>query len=187
MPDRVPDTARQPVQRVFFAIWPDTRARDALAALAHELAGETEGRATAASRLHLTLAFIGNVSSGQVMTLIALGRKVAQQAVPFVLSLDRSGMFRDAGIAWAGASAIPQPLAGMVSGLREDLQLHSFAVDRRDYRAHVTLARCCRRMPASRGEMTPIDWRVHTVTLTASELTAQGPRYSTLAQWALGQ
>ncbi len=172
---------------MFFALWPDGGTRDALAALAHRLARETQGRATAAGRLHLTLAFIGNVSSSQVMTLVALARSVAQQAAPFVLPLDRSGMFRDAGIAWAGASSIPPLLARMVSGLGRNLQMHSFEVDRRDYRAHVTLARHCRRMPASRGEMAPIDWPVHTMTLTASELTAQGPTYSTLAQWLLGQ
>ena len=181
------DAVAPPTQRVFFALWPDDGARDALAALAHRLARETEGRAADAGRLHLTLAFIGNVSSSQVTTLVALARSVAQGAAPFVLPLDRSGMFRVAGIAWAGTSIIPPLLDRLVSGLRRDLQMHSFEVDRRDYRAHVTLARRCRRMPASRGEMAAIDWQVHTMTLTASELTVQGPRYSTLAQWPLSR
>ncbi|MEP6657591.1 MAG: RNA 2',3'-cyclic phosphodiesterase [Betaproteobacteria bacterium] len=186
-PDPSPDAVAPPTQRVFFAAWPDDGTRVALAALAEGLARETEGRATDAGRLHLTLAFVGNVLSGQVTTLIALARSVAQNAAPFVLPLDRSGMFRVAGIAWAGASITPPLLTRLVSGLRLDLQRHSFEIDRRDYRAHVTLARRCRRMPPSRGEMTAIDWQVDTMTLTASELTPQGPRYSTLAQWPLGR
>ena len=52
-------------RRVFFALWPDDEATGHLAALAHSFAAEG-GRAIRPVSLHLTLAFVGSVTPGQV-------------------------------------------------------------------------------------------------------------------------
>ena len=131
--------------RVFFALWPDARARDALAALARDAAAQAQGRAPAAENLHLTLAFLGDVAPGRVAILQAIGRHVSAAVPAFTLSLDCTGMFRGSGIAWAGASATPPELAGLVARLREALVAEGFALERRAFQPHVTLARRCRK------------------------------------------
>ena len=47
--------------RLFFALWPDASARDALAKLALDVTAVTQGRAVPAAKIHLTLAFLGEV------------------------------------------------------------------------------------------------------------------------------
>ena len=52
-------------RRMFFALWPDDEATGHLSALAHSFAAEG-GRAIRPVSLHLTLAFVGSVTPGQV-------------------------------------------------------------------------------------------------------------------------
>jgi 2'-5' RNA ligase len=170
--------------RVFFAVWPDAAARDALAKLANEVAAEAGGRAPALANLHLTLAFVGEVAEERVAALCAIGLEAASGVPAFDLSLDRVGAFRGSGIAWAGASSVPAGLAQLVSQLNDALTAQGFPADPRPFHAHVTLARRCRRA-ADFGIAAPIAWRVGRLTLNASEALPAGPRYRALADWLL--
>ena len=69
--------------RLFFAIWPDSTAVDALGRLAVEVAGRTGGRATPADKIHLTLAFLGEVAAERSGDVAAAGEAV--RARPFEL------------------------------------------------------------------------------------------------------
>src|SRR4051794_21631965 len=123
-----PDTPRSG-PRVFFAIWPEAGATRALDALAQRVALDAQGRATPTERLHLTVAFLGNVATAAVEPLIALGRMIAGRAPRFTLTLDRVGAFRDAGIAWAGASVPPIALISLASELKLALGSAGFRID----------------------------------------------------------
>ena len=79
-----------PPLRIFFALWPDAGARDALSALARDTAAQTGGRAPSAGNLHLTLAFLGDVAAARIAALHALGPAVAAAVPPFTLDA-RSG------------------------------------------------------------------------------------------------
>ena len=85
--------------------------RDALAELARDVARETGGRAARAENLHLTLAFLGNVRQERFAELAAIGATAAGAAAPFMLTLDSLGVFRDAGVAWAGPGRPPPDCA----------------------------------------------------------------------------
>ena len=98
--------------RLFYAVVPDAGVRDALAELAREVARETGGRAARAENLHLTLAFLGNVPQERIADVAGIGAKAAEAAAPFLLTLGALGVFRDAGVAWAGPQAIPQNFVG---------------------------------------------------------------------------
>ena len=171
--------------RVFFALWPDAPARDALAALARDTVAQAQGRAPVAENLHLTLAFLGDVAPGRIAALRAIGRHVSSVVPAFTLSLDCTGMFRGSGIAWAGASATPPELAGLVERLREALVAEGFALERRAFQPHVTLARRCRK-PNGVRILAPIAWNVAGIALNASELRPDRSRYRELASWPLG-
>ena len=172
--------------RVFFALWPDAQARDALAKRANVVAEEAGGRAPAIENLHLTLAFVGEVAADRVEALCAAGLAATADVPAFDLSLDRVGAFRGSGIAWAGASSVHADLAQLVSQLNDALTAQGFPTDLRPFQAHVTLARRCRRQPRA-NQATPIAWTVAKLVLNASDLGSGGPRYRELAAWPLGR
>jgi RNA 2',3'-cyclic 3'-phosphodiesterase len=170
--------------RVFFALWPDACARDALSALARDTAAQGGGRAPSAANLHLTLAFLGDVAAPRIAALHAIGPAVASAVPRFTLTLDRVGAFGDAGIAWAGTSAAPGELERLVQLLSSALAKEGFPIERRPFHPHVTLARRCR-SPAGGGPAEPIAWSVERIALNASERSPSGPRYRELGAWPL--
>jgi RNA 2',3'-cyclic 3'-phosphodiesterase len=170
--------------RTFFAVWPDASARDALAPVAREVAG-SQGRAQPSRNLHLTLAFLGDVAATRVPALSAIGLAAAAAVSPFQLTLDHTGNFRRTGIAWVGASTQPPELAELVRQLRDALEAEGYAMERRVFQPHVTLARRCRG-PVTVPLVTPIAWHVGRIALNASELARGGSRYRELATWPLG-
>ena len=171
--------------RVFFALWPDAAARDALATLAAAVGRQAGGRAPPAGNLHLTLAFVGETPTSRVAALEAIGVAAASAVLPFPLTLDRIGAFPAAGIAWAGPSAPPLEIVQLATRLGEGLAAEGFAVERRALHPHVTLARRCRRRQGDTST-TPITWTVARLALNVSDLSSGGPQYRELAGWPLG-
>ena len=180
--DAVPPSS---TQRVFFALWPDAPASAALGELAASVAASAQGRAAARERLHLTLAFIGEVDARRVTQLTAIGADTAAHATPFAFTLDHLGYFRDAGVAWMGTSVTPAPLLALVRELQSSLASAAFPVDARPYQPHLTLARRCRRRPGGLA-LPPLAWHAQAMTLHASKLGREGPAYTELARWSFG-
>jgi 2'-5' RNA ligase len=166
--------------RVFFALWPDA----GIAKRLHELGGEAHalcgGRRMQRDTLHLTLAFIGDVSPERLLDLLSVGDRVG--AAAFTLVLDRLGGWRHNRIVWAGASEVPAPLAALVGRLNDELAAAGFPVEQRRFAAHVTLLRNARTALPERG-VEPLDWRVDGFALMASQRYADGARYVPLRQW----
>jgi 2'-5' RNA ligase len=172
------------MSRVFFAVWPDAPARDALDALARDYATRTGGRAAVASNLHLTLAFLGEVPTSRVTALQGIGLAATAAVAPFALTLDRVGAFRSAGITWSGTSTPPPELERLVQLLNAELAKAGFPTESRAFQPHVTLARRCRQV-ASAELVAPIAWRVESLVLNVSESLRGGVRYRALAEWPL--
>ena len=165
--------------RLFFALWPDAAATAALADVAAELAQLTGGKAVAAAKIHLTLAFLGEVEESRLAQALAAGAGVRCPA--FDVALDQVGSFRGARVAWAGCSRPPAELVELQSALAGELVRRGFALDDRPYAAHVTLARKVARALA-RKSTTPIGWRARALSLVRSEKGS----YANLAEWSLG-
>jgi len=170
--------------RTFFALWPDAAARDVMAAMARDVARRAGGRAPRPENHHLTLAFVGEVAVQRIDALERIGAAASRSVAPFMLTLDRLGEFHHTGIVWLGADTLPAPLERLVRALRDGLAAEGFPVERRPYRAHVTLVRRCGTVaPAT---IAPVAWRVERVTLVASELRPVGSSYCELAAWPIG-
>jgi RNA 2',3'-cyclic 3'-phosphodiesterase len=173
--------------RLFFALLPDPAARQALAALAREIARETGGRATPAENLHLTLAFLGSVPRSRVAEAEAVGARVAATAEPFALALDRVGWFRKAGVAWAGPTEDVPALGQVAGALRDALHAAGFTLEERAFHPHLTLARRAARAPAEAvAAVAPAAWHADAMVLMASETLPSGAAYRVLASWRLG-
>lgn len=167
--------------RLFFALWPHDSARAALERLAADVAQVCGGKPVEAAKIHLTLAFLGEVDDERRAHAIEAASTLA--APPFTLVLDRVGSFRRARVAWAGASEAPAALHALQASLEQRLRDRGFEPEERPFRAHITLARKTReRLPAASIE--PIAYACDRVALVASELSSG--QYRTLESWPLG-
>jgi 2'-5' RNA ligase len=167
--------------RLFFATWPDSTAATALADLAHRLAERTGGKAVPVAKIHLTLAFLGDVDEGRLEA--AVSAAAGLRCGSFELLLDEVGSFRGARVAWAGCSQPAQELIELQSRLSEALRAKGFVPEERPFAPHLTLVRKVAR-PIGRQATPPIRWGARELTLVRSEL-GKGS-YSTLARWDLG-
>jgi 2'-5' RNA ligase len=166
--------------RLFFAIWPGDAA-GALARLAGDLARVAEGTPVPEAKIHLTLAFLGEVGDARLAAAHEAARGLA--FARFSFALDRVGSFRAARVAWAGCARVPQPLAALQGALAERLRAAGFALEERPFAPHATLARRARR-PVPPAAIGRIAWRVDHFTLVRSA-TGTG-RYEVLEEYRAG-
>ena len=166
--------------RLFFAIEPAEDALRSLAERAEFVAREVGGRPMAAGKIHLTLAFLGDVAEDRIAAAEAAAD--ASGGTPFTLVLDRLGAFRRAGVAWAGASMPDPALLRLQGTLAAHLAARGFALEPRPFAPHVTLVRKVER--AMRDlPFEPVGWRVTDFALVRSHLGTG--KYETLRRWAL--
>ena len=127
--------------RLFIAINFNDSTRSRLLALRDELRSHSErGNFSLPENLHLTLAFIGECNTAQTAA-----AKTAMGAVnfdPFDIQIERIGRFkRDGGdIWWAGLHG-SKLLLDLQRELTDKLIAAGFALEKRDYKPHITLGR----------------------------------------------
>jgi len=167
--------------RLFFALWPDHALRARLAALAAGLAARSRGKAVPAAKIHMTLAFLGEVPAERLAAAEHAASRV--NAPAFEIALDEVGSFRAAHVAWAGSRLAHPALAAMQAALSGELRREGFELESRPFAAHVTLAR---RVvdPIPREDMPPLPWNVDEFVLVASD-TGSGS-YEVGRRWRLG-
>jgi len=169
------------VARLFFALWPDEDAARHLTELSEAVAARVEGRPVPRDRIHLTLAFLGELAPARAEE--AMRAAEPARSNTFDLVLDQVGSFRAARVAWAGCGRAPAGLKALQTRLAKALRSRDFALEERPFAAHVTLARkISRALP--RGPMPPIVWRAREYTLVRSD-PGTG-RYTVIKAWSLG-
>jgi 2'-5' RNA ligase len=170
--------------RVFFALVPDPGVQAALGELARDLAARTGGRAVADANIHLTLAFVGNVTASAIARLKAILATLPQRE--FTLALDSMGTWKHVEVAWVAPTTVPEALRALHAFLSAALGDAGFTVETRPFRPHLTLARRGRR-PLAAFACAPIDWRVTGVSLMRSTSAEDGVRYRELARSAFAE
>lgn len=133
--------------------------------------------------LHLTLLFLGSVDVTQQRCLEAAA--ATYEGASFELRLDHLGSFPRARVAWLGAQAMPESLLGLVRHLERAAGRCGIPVDRRPFRAHLTLARKISR-PVSAPVSPPLAWHIGAFSLLASDTRAEGVEYRLVETWRLG-
>jgi RNA 2',3'-cyclic 3'-phosphodiesterase len=167
--------------RLFFALWPDVDALRQLEALSHDVALVAEGTATPADKIHLTLAFLGEVPAERQAAVELAGSQT--QGPAFKWTLDRVGSFRRARVAWAGTSEPPAALLELQSSLAQRLAEGGFALEERPFAPHLTLARKIAK-PLPAAAIPPI--RIASTSLALVVSDAGTGRYTTVKSWPLG-
>ncbi|MES9880023.1 MAG: RNA 2',3'-cyclic phosphodiesterase [Sedimenticola sp.] len=166
-------------QRLFFALWPDMDARVGLQRISNALSGHG-GRVHQADDLHITLAFLGQVTPEQHSCLIAAASEVA--IAPFKLTIDKIALWRRPGILWCGPSHIPDQLEQLVVDLQSEVSACGFEPEKRHYTPHVTLARKARLLPDYPLSQ-PLYWPVRGFVLASSDDATPPHRYKVIKKW----
>ena len=166
--------------RLFFALWPAPEAARELEAISKTLAEASGGKPVPAEKIHLTLAFLGEVAPERARS--ATEAATAVRGKVFEMKLDGVGSFRGARVAWAGTERTPPALESLQEQLAVELGARMFVLEERPFVPHVTLVRkIARNVP--RAAIPAIAWRAEAFTLVRSE-TGAG-RYLVVESWRL--
>ncbi|ATP27065.1 2'-5' RNA ligase family protein [Chromobacterium violaceum] len=165
--------------RAFLACLPPPECLARLLAWQAGLRKQAGGRPLPAAQLHLTLAFLDDVTPLQLQLAADCAEKAAPGLPPAIV-LDRCGSWR--GVGWCGPARPPPALGAWVSQLKAALGAAGIAVEARPYRPHLTLLRGLAR-PLPEQALPPLALPLEEVTLLASELGAGGVRHHRLDGW----
>lgn len=172
-----------PKQRLFFALWPEAAARDALAGVIESLKPQLPARWIRPQNLHVTLAFLGDVEAERLTDLDAAADQVRSPG--FELALDTIEYWRKPQILCLSPSA-PQPvLETLAADLASQLRAADFKLEARPYRAHLSLARDAAGLPAETRLPHPIRWQAKAFVLAESVKDRHGSAYRICKAWPL--
>ena len=125
--------------RLFTAINFNSKTRNRLIGLQNELRSHSKrGRFTLPENLHLTLAFIGDVSPKKIEKIKAILETVSFE--PFNLNINRLGKFARGTLWYAGVEECEQ-LMLLQREITYKLAICGFEMDGRKYNPHITLGR----------------------------------------------
>jgi len=169
-----------PTRRLFFALWPDDRTRQALFHWqTHNLPADVRWQHRA--DLHMTLHFLGQIDISLLEPLRVLGAEAAGDR--FDLVLDRVGHWRRSRILWAGPSSVPGELPQLHARIETGLNALGIETEARTYKPHVTLARKVRKQPPVKP-LESLIWQVTELALVESR-SGEVPLYCPIGRWPL--
>lgn len=125
--------------RIFIAINLNTETRSHLTAIRDELRSKSEsGNFSDNENLHLTLAFIGEISMKKIDKIKDILEAVTFN--PFKIEAERLGTFSRGTLWWAGLRQ-DKPLMALQGEIEHKLAMCGFKMDGRKYSPHITLGR----------------------------------------------
>jgi len=173
-PDERPDR-----HRAFFALWPDDATRAAISRATREAVRLSGGRPIAKERLHVTVAFLGELTAAG----LDVARGVPPIPVgPFELTFDAVGVWPESKVLWLAPSTMPDALTQLEERLWTELVERGFRAEERVYRPHVTLARRARPVEFS---VEPVSFPVRDLALVESFPDGRNVYYEVLERWPL--
>lgn len=166
-------------RRLFFGL-DATPLRQELLAL--QQAWRLPGRAIPAANFHLTLLFLGQCDERQYRAL-ALGADEIQ-APPLTVSLDMSGWFPRAQVAWVGRETATVPLLALAGALHSLAQAQGLCPEPLRLRPHISLYRKAKAAPPALDNP-PLQLTASQFHLYESVSTPEGVRYLSRKRFAL--
>lgn len=167
--------------RLFFAVYPDQDARQAIdsAALAIDL--DAASRHVPVENYHMTLAFAGDMPNSQAARLRALG---STKVPAFAVRFDTYEHWPKSELVVIAARECPAALQELHQVLRAELTRQGVALDSQPFRPHVTIARKVTQPPVFQP-MSQFAWTVSDFQLVRSVRSASGSAYTVLDSWPL--
>jgi len=153
----------------------------------------------APATLHVTLAFLGDVDTSTVPSIVASVDRAARAARPFELVLTGSGTFPERGrprVLWVGLGGDAGAIAALRTAIVDELAPLGFEPDPRPFSPHLTIGRVKEgHAPAladvvaalASDEVHGERFTVSDVVVMRSELDPHGARHTPIARIALGE
>ncbi|WP_064601940.1 RNA 2',3'-cyclic phosphodiesterase [Photobacterium sp. J15] len=177
-------------ERLFFALALDQPAenRQAFRQLCHFSSQLPEGGRRVPNRnLHLTLAFLGQVTLEQKSLLIKLTEQISVNSFTIHCSLLR--YWKRSKILWLGSEEAPPQLYLLADELKSAAQAVGLEQDERDYIPHITLKKQFPRRPDPMPQSPQLSFHFQHFGLYISEpcqtTHGSGVQYRCLQQWPL--
>ena len=171
--------------RLFFALWADDEVRRRVARLTRPWRSIHPYRWTAPDKLHLTLAFLGDIKPERVAELYRIGQSLPVPA--FELTLDKLEFWSRPEVLCLTASAVPEPLQTLVGQLNAALDDARFPTEKRPYRPHLTLARRAWQLPTLDAKFSGLAWKAQQCCLVESKPREMGSPYGILRTLPMGE
>ena len=167
-------------RRVFFALWPEAATAAGIVRATRRAVQLSRGRAMAKERLHVTVAFLGELAPDDL--------ERARSAAPtasgvFDMLLDTLGFWPQSRVLWLAPRVVPPKLAELEQQLWAALADRGFEREPRPFMPHMTLARRARAVADETVEAVP--WHVAELALVESLPTANNVHYEVLERWPL--
>ena len=188
--------------RTFIALELDEALQAYLGGIIHRMAQELPDlRWVDPAGIHLTLAFLGELSDEQLVEAMQAAELAARKVPPFGYRLSHPGVFgspRQPRVIWIGIDEPTGKLLQLHQALNQELEQHGFEVDKRPFSPHLTLCRIktplkpdeqqrLQRLIAARDVMASAStYHVHHLSVMKSELSRTGARYTSLENFPLG-
>lgn len=141
------------------------------------------GRPIAAANLHLTLAFLGEISEQKQQTLMTLAGRIQQPA--FTFTLDDAGHWPRSRVVWLGSRQPPRGLLQLANLLRAQAARSGCHQSAQPFHPHVTLLRNAAPRVAIPAPGFHWTFPVTEFVLYASQFSQGRTHYQPLERWSL--
>lgn len=167
--------------RLFVALWPDKRTRDAIAQVQKQVMTATGmlNNAVAYENLHMTLQFLGNTPGNHIDKIILSLQNIRSQ--PFSVCLDRWGQFPKPGILWIGPTQVSSQLTQLHNEVVSRLHQYGSNGAEKTWQPHVSLFRKVNYLPVV-DTFEPVAWAIDRLVLVQSNTHSTGVKYTVLWQ-----
>ncbi|QTP56852.1 RNA 2',3'-cyclic phosphodiesterase [Billgrantia sulfidoxydans] len=165
--------------RLFVALTPPPELRARLGELADIAHARCGGRRMPDASLHVTLAFLGEVTEAQAAELVAWVQGLS--ITPGEWHINRWGSFRRPGIVWLGGDEGAPALQRLQGRLWGTLEPLGVGVRPARYIPHVTLLRRATVLDLDPFPPIALTWSYNQLELIQSTIDERGARYRSLA------
>ena len=170
--------------RTFFAVTPDAHTCVAINKWVR-LCWPALAKPVAVQNYHITLAFLGETSAGQLRFIEEAMEDF--QAPAFGLRLTETGYWSEPSVLWLAPADVPDTLQLLADKCKRVANRAGIRVSQRRYQPHLTLARNNTLPPAMPLIDPDFEFKVDSIQLVRSLRERSGVRYSDLMSWPLIQ
>jgi 2'-5' RNA ligase len=169
--------------RAFLGLSPDANTKFAIDVWRNDALPNLETLVPAAN-FHVTLAFLGNITTGQLEVITRLIDEMPK-ITAFDVSLDRLGYWPKPKAFWLGCQHTANEHLTLVKQTHEMANKSGMLLHEQDYVAHLTLARKCTVNPPAPTIPANFQWRADKFHLFESKSSPQGVYYPIIQSWPM--
>jgi RNA 2',3'-cyclic 3'-phosphodiesterase len=174
--------ASVPQERYFFGVFVPKELHSSLEDMQKKLVGKW-WKATPADQFHITLLYLGGANKQNLEKASLDARAISKTQTPFTAKLRGTGFFPNEGgpRVWF-IKAESEIFTTLHEALRDKLEI----VPEDKFKSHVTLARKKGASPRPAPIVLDLEWQITEFALVKSVLTKEGPNYTILERFILG-